>query len=64
MTAVNRPRGILWPDPDGFLGTFKNLWAFFPEERLRLIPLGLVCGLLTPLVTVFYRLNLPSVKVM
>ncbi len=60
MKAVSRPGGILWPEPDGFFGTFKNLWAFFPGERLRLIPLGLICGLLTPLVILSCRLNLTS----
>ena len=63
MKAASRPRGIFWPEPDGFFGTFKSLWIINPEERRRLILPGFICAFLTPLVTIFCRLESPGSKV-
>ena len=62
MKAASRPRGIFWPELDGFFGTFKALWIIHPEERRRLILPGLICAFLTPLVTIFCRPNFPASK--
>ncbi len=49
--------GSLWPDPDGFLETFKNLWRIWPSERYIVVPVFIGALLATPLVELLLRIE-------
>lgn len=50
-------RGIMWPEPDGLVGTAKALCLVLPEERLLIIPATILVAVLYPFIRLWLWLR-------
>ena len=59
MKMTSRPKGTLWPAPDGYIGTFKNLWRIWRWQRSTVLWATILVPLLYHLALFFDHISKP-----